>query len=249
MYMAYKYAVISILLIEANFCAKRLDLPVKEPILASDLTYELIAPVTTLKFGGAGGRIDAGGYSFSEGHHLHCFITKVNPFGDISTAEENRVLSRSKSLIDTNGAYRLATNWLMQIEVDVAKLERENRVQIRQRSWLPDAGSPAQPLPVFELRWGNLMYPKVLVSIDGRNKQLLYIRLHDQGSFSKRPVDLIKNITNLLSIPDDTFIKYSALQRSNLVAQYCGIVDSSVTNELPQLLSQISSIADAPTQK
>ncbi len=62
------------------------------------------------------------------------------------------MLSHQKSLIDSNGAYRLATNWLTQIDVDVAKLERTNKVEVRQR-WFWGEGSPEPRISCPFSKW------------------------------------------------------------------------------------------------
>lgn len=231
MFLAYKYVTLAILLAEASFYADRLDLPVTRPITEKHLTFGLVAPPTIAREGGAGGRLDFDQYSVSEGHHPHCFITKLDPFGGLSVAEQNGMLSHQKSLIDSNGAYRLATNWLTQIDVDVAKLERTNKVEVRQR-WFWGEGSPEPRilLPIFEVAWGG---SRVEVTVDGRTKEFLSIRMLDQSSFSRRPTTLVRGLDKLLAIPDDEFLNYSALERSNLVARFSALPDSSSSTNAP----------------
>jgi hypothetical protein len=218
MLLAYKYVAVAVLIAEANFNAERLNLPIERPIVESKLTFNYLPPITTLKDDGFGGRVDAGHYAFSEGGRPgYRYITKLDPFGGLSMAEENEMLSHHKSLVGTNEAYQLASNWLALIDVDVRELERTNRVQVQQR-WFWGEGSPAPQvlLPIFEVTWGG---SKVKVTVDGRTKQFIEIRQEDD-CFSRRPRELIKDLDKLLAIPDQQFLKYSPMERSNLVARF-----------------------------
>jgi hypothetical protein len=228
MLLAYKCVAVAVLVAEANFNAERLNLPIERPIVESRLTFKFIAPLSTLKDDGFGGRVDAGHYAFSEGGRPgYRYITKLDPFGGLSMAEENEMLSHHKSLVGTNGAYQLATNWLALIDVDVRELERTNTVQVQQR-WFWGEGSPAPQvlLPIFEVTWGG---GKVKVTVDGRTRQFIDIRQEDD-SFSRRPRELIKDLDKLLALPDEEFLKCSALERSNLVARFCAVTYAAPTN-------------------
>jgi hypothetical protein len=218
MLLAYKYVAAAVLVAEANFNAERLELPIEKPILLSKLAWTYIPPVSTLKDDGFGGRIDAGHYAFSEGGRPgYRYITKLEPFGGLSTAEQNQMLSHCKSLIGTNGAYRLASNWLSLIDVDVHELEKTNKAEVQQR-WFWGGGSPERRvlLPIFEVGWGG---SKTTVTVDGRTKQVIEIRQEDD-SFSRRPRELVKGLDKLLAVSDEEFLKYSTAERSNLVVRF-----------------------------
>lgn len=143
-------------------------------------------------------------------------------------------LTRKKSLIDTNGAYRLATNWLAALEVDVPRLEREHRSTTTQFKWMNTA-----PVPLFEVTWDNggkrlsngqlSSIPSISVLISGDTGELIHLR-QDDDSYSKRPVALVKNMEKLLAIPDDEFLKYTPEQRSNLVAEFAAVQYPAITN-------------------
>jgi hypothetical protein len=230
MLSAYKYVITAIMLSEASFYADRLQLPVKLPLQASEVRIQGIGKPTRPL--GPGGAIDTGRYFFGFGTQAR-FMVKLHPFGNMSMAKENLLLSRGTSLIDTNGAYQLATNWLHAIQVDVGELEKTNHAEVRQR-WYYSAHGITK-LPVFELRWGVWDDPQIDVSIDGRTKEMVYIRQENDG-FSRRPEELIRNLDKLLEIPDEEFEKYSASERSNLVAQYA-TVDYRHPAEVPSSIS------------
>jgi hypothetical protein len=228
MYLAYKYVGIAVLVAEANFNAERLNLPIERPIQESRLTFKLLAPPSVLADDGFEGGIHVDHYAFNEGGRAcYRYIARLDPFGGLSMAEENEMLSHHKSLVGTNGAYQLATNWLALIDVDVRELERTNRAEIRQR-WFWGSANPEPKvlLPIFEVRWGEWDHAKVEVTVDGRTKQFIEIRQEDD-SFSQRPRELVKDLDKLLAIPDEEFLKYSPTQRSNLVARF------AATNYLP----------------
>ena len=178
--------------------------------------------------GGAGGRLDFDNYLFSEGHHPHCFITKLAPFGVLSTAEQNKTLSREKSLINSNEAYKLATNWLALIDVDVNKLEKSNKCEVRQR-WCYGENWAKVLLPIFYVRWGEWDDAKADVCVDGRNRELLEFRIMNQAGFSRRPTELVKDLEKLFAIPDEEFKAYSPTEKSNLVARFA--VNWPITNQ------------------
>ncbi len=106
-------------------------------------------------------------------------------------------LTHVKSLVDTNGAYHMATNWLEHMEVDVPKLNAERASTVTQLKWMKRA-----PIPIFEVTWANNgerlnngmtnPIPGVIVLISGDTGELIHLRQED-NSFSKRPSVLIKD--------------------------------------------------------
>jgi hypothetical protein len=233
MFAAYKYVIVAVMISEASFEADKLGLPLqRHPLGQSSVQFETTTPPNVMYVLGAGGRIDTDRYSFCFGRHKR-FIVKLDRFGHLDQAEENEMLSRGTSLVSSNGAYQLATNWLSAIQVDVWELQRTNQAEVQQRWYYGPQGKTM--LPVFEVRWGEWDHPKIEVSIDGRTKEVVYIRQEDD-SFSRRPEELIKNLDKLLEIPDDEFEKYSPIQRSNLFAQYA-VVDYQHPEGAPTSLS------------
>ncbi|HZV35490.1 MAG TPA: hypothetical protein VFB72_13030, partial [Verrucomicrobiae bacterium] len=213
-------------------------------------TYKLVPPPANLWPDGAGGRIDACGYFFSFGTRYR-YIIKRNPFAGETQAEENELLSHGTSLIDKNGAFLLASNWLEEIQVYVPELEKAHPHRVRQRT-----DNLHGLLPVFHVEWGERQHPMIEVVVDGRNKSLVSIRQEDT-SFCKRPAELVRNLDKLLEIPDEEFNNYSDAQRSHLLSQY-SVVDYyhdpfrtnfsltnryAVTNDYKTIMKKYSSAA------
>jgi hypothetical protein len=218
LFLAYKYVATAAMIAEINYCAGKLHLPVDQSNTQREFRSEEVAPPNIMAFGG---RFDTDHYSFCFGETGRLrFITKLHPFGNVTIHQRNQMLLDSglNSLISTNGAYELATNWLNAISVDVSSLEITNAVHIRQQmATLTDDTKVL--LPLFNIAWGDVFDPQVTIEIDGRNKELLSLRL-EYDSFSNRPISLIKNRDELMAIPDSVFLKYSPLEKSNLVVRF-----------------------------
>jgi hypothetical protein len=147
-----------------------------------------------------------------------------------------------KSLISTNEAYQLASNWLAAISVDVAALEKQNPPSVEQLFLYPDAASIDDPpekrervvlLPIFHVKWGDSKRPAIMVSVFGPTKELLGMR-QDDDSFSGRPKDLLKDVNTLLRIPDEEFAKYSDAQRRDLIVRFAAVkYDYDVASNAP----------------
>ena len=122
------------------------------------------------------------------------------------------------SLIDTNGAYQLATQWLAAVDVDVAALEKASGPLIKgghsinQLHYLVQGATNAVTLPLFYVDFGSKHYPasdnlkafdKPLVSVEvlGTMKELQELEINDP-SFSHRPLLLITNALDLICTPD-----------------------------------------------
>jgi hypothetical protein len=234
--LAYKYVATAVMLMEINHCASNLQLPVSMPIQEQDIRKSFIPQPRLM---GVGGRFDFDDYSFSfatrygESETKLRYITNLrHPYHSMEggSPEMNAYLeglTHTKSLIDTNGAYRMATNWLERLEVDVAKLNAERPLTITQFKWMN-----RWPTPIFEVTWANKgerlsngmtdPIPGIIVMIAGDTGELIHLRQEDL-SFSKRPPALIKDLDKLLAIPDSEFLQYSADQRSHLVSEFSAV--------------------------
>ena len=277
--LAYKYVAVTLMLAEINFCASRLHLTIDLPIKEQDIKAVAVFPPRVIGFAG---RIDTKDYSFSfaKSGRLR-FITKLEDGyqsmgiyrGSQVLREYHEHMSKIKSTIDTNDAYRIATNWLVAVDVDVQRLEKAHPSTTRQQSFISwptnengyggirvdsegnispaDGNINRKSLPLFDVYWGNgdrdkwghAMGPAVDIMISGVNGELLKLRQEDD-SYSKRPVSLIKDMDKLLAIPDEDFLKYSPTERSNLVARFAAVHYSASTNELRNLLSQTNAPAE-----
>ena len=241
--LAYKFVATTVMLLEVNHCASRLHLPVALPLKEEEVKVFVFHPRAI----GFAGRLDTTNFSFSfaksgrlrfitrlENGYQALSTTKLQ--GDLKTSEFLPQLTAVRSVINTNEAHRLATNWLASIEVDVERLERIHAPEAKQ--WLL---LDRMPLPIFTVDWGKfsglggpayrISGPAIRVMIAGDTKDLLYLR-QEEDSYSKRPAALIKDMDKLLAIPDEEFLKYSPLERSNLVARFAA-VDYAASTGVP----------------
>ena len=103
-----------------------------KPISATELKTYYVSPPRLR----AGGSVETPDFFFGFGKDGRLqFITKNLPDAELSLPEKYEKWAKMKSLVDTNGAYALATNWLMKLDVDVAALEKEHPSQV-QAPWL-----------------------------------------------------------------------------------------------------------------
>lgn len=227
-YLAYKFVILSLMLNEVNMVGPNLGLSTRFPIMATNLEYSITADpkmvnLKHLDMPCLEGRIDDHLYAFafSEDGRLWS-IWKRAPFGGLSYAAEiNDFLAHQRAKIGTNYAYRLATNWLTKMSVNVRNLEEKYPHFVRQESrWKGgDINGAREMLPLFEAFWGELTNPVVQIEIDGRTKDLIDLRLNDD-TVSERPVPVIINRLQLEKLSDNEFLAYSGQQRSNLIARF-----------------------------
>jgi len=222
--LAYKFVALTAILAEINYCAHNLELKESVPIKLTDATRTLVErPIKPIEFLAS---IDTVDYSFTffRSGRLR-FITRLDapsreslgvPRGDISRTECLEEMSHLKSTISSNDAYRMATNWLVLMNVDVKRLETEQPHQIIQQ--VLDTNT----VPLFYVKWGTNPIAAVDVMISGVTGELLHLRQEDD-SYSNRPKSLLKDIDKLLAIPDDEFLKYSPTEKSNLLVQFMAV--------------------------
>jgi hypothetical protein len=221
--LAYKYVALAAMLAEINYCAARLHLPVEVPVRERDIRQEFIPSPSVIGFGG---RLDTEKYSFcfAMSGRLRFIVLLDDGRGTLSLREYQESLARKKSKISTQEAYRIATNWLCALDVDVKRLEKGHRpisTQQFTRSWESETNADLA-LPLFDVVWGDRLHPLIDIEISGVNGELMKLRQEDD-SYSRRPAELITNMDKLLSISDQEFLKYTPEQRSNLVAQFAAV--------------------------
>ena len=106
-------------------------------------------------------------------------------------ANEKDKLIGKPSLIDTNSAYQLATQWLWSVDVDVPAMERKYHPEVNCLSVLPLGATNAIVVPMFFVHWGWQYYtngddnhsvssvPLVQVKILGTTKELVSLDMLD----------------------------------------------------------------------
>jgi len=116
------------------------------------------------------------------------------------------------SLIDTNGAYQLATQWLAAVDVNMAALEKL-KWTAHQLHYLARGATNAVALPLYYVDFGSKHFPAAgpnlkdfdepLVSVEvlGTTKELQDLTMNDT-SLSQRPLMLITNALELIRTPN-----------------------------------------------
>lgn len=206
--MAYKAALLPLLLPEASYVSEQLKLPTPHPIRIEDIQTALVG---TPKFGFSGS-IETTNFffTFPKGK-LYFLGNKLKHDEQFDLYPE---WAKTPSLVDSNGAYQLATQWLAAIDVDVAALERKYPHQIEQAFyWGRALGTPENEwtqhppttnrvmLPIFTVTWGGGSDYPAQIQLLGTTKELMTLRMAD-ASLSRRPALVITNAMELNNIPD-----------------------------------------------
>lgn len=217
--LAYKYVALALMMVEANHAIRQLDVPGWKSIEPTNVVAYYVSPPRLL----SGGSVDTATHMFGFGRdgQLH-FIHRRDPDPDLSIEERHQRWAKMKSLIGTNEAYQLATNWLVKLEVDISALEKAHPPQVTQEYYYRGGKVSADRivmLPRYEVKWGtNQMRPAVWISIFGPTKEPIHIRQED-AAFSRRPKGLVKDVERLLSISNQAFASFTLTQKSNLVVE------------------------------
>jgi hypothetical protein len=219
-----------------------LDLQQQFPIKLSDLRRTLVFP-PHLGYGCGCIWTDRYAFSFPRNARLQ-FIEELRPFNDtVFIREREEILaSGQKSLVNEADAYRMATNWLTLMSVDVRRLEGRFPAIARQECLFSQTNRLQKDfLPLFSVKWGNWNGPEVGIEIDGRTKDLLELRIED-NAVSQRPSGLITDRDQLVAITDQEFLGYSEELRRQLVSRFAAIdYDSGTvkTNAVPRAASEV----------
>lgn len=226
MTLAYKYVALTLMLAEVNFFAGKADLKLDHPVGEKEvLTGSHIGPPKTNDFSGS---VIAQDYffGFGRGHLANFQRNDFRSDSDRAVRERNIKLSKQTSLIDTNGAYALAVNWLNAVGIDLAAVEKKYRLNIIQWKYYPERfGQGGVMLPVYQIEWRGSPFESarrhadmavVSLTVLGTTKELVELHVLDDKLFS-RPRIKIFDQDKLLSLSDAQFQAFDSAQRSNLV--------------------------------
>ena len=244
--MAYKYVALVLMLGGVNFFGKKVGLEFDHPVTESDVREgSHVGPAKTNDFSGSI-LTDKYFFGFGWGHLANFHRNDFKSDSDAAVRERNVRLSKMTSLIDTNGAYQIATNWLNGIGIDLAALDRKYKLNIVQWRYRAEGFSQGPVmLPVYQVEWrgsptvaaqrrGRQM-AVVTLSILGSTKELIEYHVLDYSLFVSPPIKIVEP-EKLLALPDSEFQQYNAEQRSNLVvrATATGIGASAPTTATPK---------------
>lgn len=212
---------------EVNFFGNRTGLQFDHPITEADVRAgSHVGPPKTNDFSGSI-LTDKYFFGFGWGHLANFHRNDFKSDSDRTVRERNATLSKLSSLVDTNGAYQLATNWLSAIGVDVVALNKKYNINIVQWRSRPEglSESPVM-LPVYQVEWRGSPFPTktreremavVTLTALGTTKELVEYHMLDDSLFV-RPRLQVPEPEKLLSIKDVEFQSFDALQRSNLLS-------------------------------
>jgi hypothetical protein len=146
---AYKKATLKAMLAEANKICGEMHLPEKLPIQSSDLAKVMIETPYFSDHTGRMGTISTENYLYGTRGNKLAVISKLFPSQDESQylASLRARYTASRSRINTNAAYALATQWLAAASVDIKALERDYKVFIQ--PWK----SGNNFVPLYSLDW------------------------------------------------------------------------------------------------
>ncbi len=205
---SYQTAVFQLMVGEANLAAKQLDLSDSRPLVINQNTNEWNVSPPPM---GIGGSVLTSNYIFEFQKGQLAWVKKTDWFQKVTPPITNLVeLASRRSLLDSNSAYQLATQWLSRLSVDVNGLERRfppNVFQVPARRIASDGSnlpgvSNNIATPLFKISWGDRKPPMdmmnpVRVEILGTTKELLDLSIRDASLF-KRPPIAVTNIAELL---------------------------------------------------
>jgi hypothetical protein len=142
--------------------------------------------------------------------------------------------SRMKYTVSTNDVYRMATNYLVALEID-PKSFKKTPLTIDQGVFHSDRG--LVPSPLIDVYWGKpaLRDPGsngIAFKISAVSGELLEMNVGNASGCKGLP--LIHDLNKLLAISDEEFLKYSDADRSNLVARFA-ICPSMIKPEVMNL--------------
>src|ERR1043166_3595010 len=196
--LAFILVALTYLLPEADYYVRKLNLPCPSILERTNHTelqiyggkQRLLSYLTTTNYS----------FAFHEDGFLHTVVRRPTEAENHVREYQNRI-AHQYCEIDTNGAYRLATQWLSAVDVDVELLERGYSHEItfpeldRPVTVTSPAGKRQQTriVPLFWITWGK-RDPKVptghsyavQVEIIGPSKELASLTINDR-SLSKRP--------------------------------------------------------------
>jgi hypothetical protein len=177
-----------------NIC--NTNIPREQRIHALKISVNGVLETTNFEFG------------FIQGRLTH--VMRLSEHNVERYANNLDALVGQLSLIDTNGAYQLATQWLAAVDVDMPALNKL-KWTVNQLHYKTQGATNYVTLPLYYVDFGNKHTPaqnnlpasdEPLISVEilGTTKELQEMRFQDT-SFSRRPQMLITNALELVRTP------------------------------------------------
>ena len=197
--LAYRLVVAGMTLSAMNYIIDRLGVSSKS-IEAKDIVGRMISPPSVDKVPmcplGVNFQTTNFMFIFRDGKLFCVMNTKTN----IEEVEHYREWAKMPSLIDSNSAYHLATNWLSRVFVDVSVLNKKYKVNVGQPGfWTTPQGTNSTILPLFYVTWNKDDYQAAKVGIFGPTKQFMGLTIED-ASLTDRTYLYVTNKKELLGM-------------------------------------------------
>jgi len=193
---AYQAAATQLMVGHAEWAAHQLGLKEKFPLAIERNTNEWsVSPAPW----GVGGMIMTSNYvyGFSKGR-LNWITRRSSPN---PSPAELEALTHKAVVLDTNGVYTLATNWLSHLSVDVAKLTKQFPAKTVQRmiylNRTNESGQvihPQIPGPYFDVAWAadsfssSSVLSAVSLRIDGSVPELQQLHIRKNSFYEGNPL-------------------------------------------------------------
>ena len=190
--VAYEKMVLNEMLKEANEYAKRLSLPETLPITTLSLKEVHISPsAIASRFGALGSfRTEHFSYGFGKGRKL-CYITRRAKDNPQSLYDQHKHLAISPSMVNTNSAYVMATQWLGKVFVDLPRLSRNATLSVE--PWRILGMTTAK----YTVEWQEGGKPTAQVTLIEPTAELVVLRV-EQPQYILRPgllSGVLENVT------------------------------------------------------
>jgi hypothetical protein len=221
---AFRPVALHRMLLEVNLWVERLKLPGSHPVQLSDvkgfhvsppyycriLNTNYDSPLQQLQFGkiSVGGNVQTTNFffGFADGRLWSVVNNDIN----IERFRFFPIWAEMPSLVNSNGAYQLATQWLAAVDVNVTALERKygSQKKIEQAFFWNQPGLGVEHplgdtnktmLPIFIVTWGGnektYISPVARVEVFGATKELMKLEVGD-GSLWRRPALIVSSVAD-----------------------------------------------------
>ncbi|MGH7950294.1 MAG: hypothetical protein ACREFE_00010 [Limisphaerales bacterium] len=231
---AYKYVAMAVMLTNCTLFLKETSLPPDSSLTQTNIILSRCS-VSPPRLMGFGGSIVTKKYFFGFGHdHLANFWQwEFHSESMKNIRAQQDEWSKMASQIGTNEVRQLALNWLMNLGVNTAAMEKKYPCKITQRFFyrrddgkLEPQSKSVIPLPIFQISWGSISlrghpqysFPAATMTIFGPTKQLIEYHLFDDSLMLQKLE--IADFEKLLVISNSVFDKFDERQRNHLIETY-----------------------------
>jgi hypothetical protein len=182
---AYRESVLMAMLAEANAYARSLNLPENLPITTNSLAGVFIcSPYVANRFGALGNLHTTNySYAFGRGRHLSTITRLPKDKSGRNPHEKFKPWSIKASEVNTNAAYKLATQFLANAFVDLLSLSNSS-VTVRPVTILNMTTS------VYRIEWHQNKKTLVEVGLAEPNKELWKLHVEDAQYILRPPIPL-----------------------------------------------------------